>query len=211
MSTRYRGGLPLPRHADARPTNAPPDSRNGGSFTDRVMARVAEEPTPSPGRVFVRSLRRLALRDALAALAAAWRLATEPAAPVTASARASAAAFFLSVVVLVGVGGAFATSGVLGVLGPDDPAPIVAPAASPAISAEPTPPPPSPTPSPTPTPVVTPPPAEPAQTESRDRVKRATPAPTKRDKDQKSKRETPEPKEREDKDERDGEREREDD
>jgi outer membrane biosynthesis protein TonB len=166
------------------------------SFTDRVMARVANEPTPSPGRVFARSLRRLALRDALAALASAWRLAFEPASPVTASARASAAALFLSVVIVVGVGGAFVTSGALAMLGPDVTAPqelgpAAAPTESPVAVIEPTPMPSlAPTPSPTPTATPTPTP-------------RATPRATEPDEragEKREKRETPEPKERDERD-----------
>jgi len=167
-----------------------------GSFTERVMARVAEEPTPSPGRVFARSLRRLAVRDAVAALVTAWRLAFEPASPVATSARASAAALFLSVVIVVGIGGAFITGGALALLGPDgpaprEPAPAAAPTASPAVAIEPT-----PSTPPTPSPIATPPVTE-QEPEERPAGKR-------------EKRETPEPKERE-RDERDEEDEREED
>mgnify|MGYP001814281352 CR=1 FL=1 len=181
-----------------------------GSFTDRVMARVAEEPTPSPGRVFARSLRRFAIRDALGALVAAWRLAFEPASPVATSARASAAALFLSVIIVVGVGGAFVTGGALSLLGPDgaapqDLAPAAAPTESPAVTIEPTPSP-SPTaiatPSPSPTPIATPSATERAPTDPGDRTERETPEPEERKQEKKEKRETPEPKERE-RDERD--------
>ena len=102
MTSRRQGTAPGPGPEHVGPVGGTTRlRRNGspmgpGSFTDRVMARVAEEPTPSPSRVFMRSLRRLAVRDALAALAAAWRLAFEPASPVATSARASAAALFLS-------------------------------------------------------------------------------------------------------------------
>jgi hypothetical protein len=221
MSMRYRGQPPVPGPTPPGPSGAPFPPRAGGSFTDRVMARVAEEPTPSPGRVFVRSLRRLAVRDAFTALATAWRLATEPAAPVAASARASAAALFLSVVVLIGLGGAFVTSGVLGVLGPDGlpPAPAATPAVTVAPTASPTPTPaptPTPTPAPTLTPDVTPAVVEPALTEERfapetsepkerqeeTTEKRETPEPTERAQ-KKEKRETPEPKERDERDEKD--------
>ena len=183
-----------------------------GSFTDRVMARVAEEPTPSPGRVFVRSLRRLAVRDALGALAAAWRLAFEPASPVAASVRASSAALFLSVIIVVGIGGAFVTGGALTLLGPDgeapqELAPAAAPTEAPAATIQPTPSPtptptPSPTPSSSPTPLVTPIVTEQAPSDSEDRAERETPEPDERQEEKEEQRETPEPKERE-KDERD--------
>jgi hypothetical protein len=147
----------------------------------------------------VRSLRRLAIRDAFAALAAAWRLAFEPASPVATSARASAAALFLSVVILVGVGGAVFTSGALTLLGPDGAAPQqLAPAAAPTessvVAIESTPSPePTPTAEPTPTPVPTPIPAPPIfegdRSDGEDGPVRETPEPE-------EKRETPEPKER---------------
>ena len=128
--------------------------RPGGSFADRVMARVAQEPTPSPARVFARSLRRLAMRDALAALTTAWRLAFEPTSSVGTSARASAAALFLGVVLVVGLGGAFAAGGALAFLGSDEPAAQqLAPGASPAETPAPTV---EPTPAPTPTPTLAP-------------------------------------------------------
>ena len=168
--------------------------RGGGSFTDRVMARVAVEPTPAPSRVFVRSLRRLAIRDALAALVAAWRLAFEPASPVTTSARASAAALFLSVIIVVGVGGAFVAGGALSLLGPDGAAPQeLAPAAAPVESPAATI---GPTPSPSPTPIVTRSATERVRTESEDRAQRETPKPQERKQEKREKRETPEPKER---------------
>ena len=183
-----------------------------GSFTERVMARVAEEPTPSPGRVFARSLRRLAVRDAFAALVTAWRLAFEPASPVATSARASAAALFLSVVILFGLGGAFITGGALALMGPDGPAPrelgpAAAPTASPAPAIEPT-----PSTPPTPSPVATPPATEqePEERPAAKKEKRETPEPKEREQEKKEKRETPEPKERE-RDERDEEDEREED
>ena len=184
-----------------------------GSFTDRVMARVAEEPTPSPSRVFVRSLRRLAIRDALAAVAAAWRLAFEPASPVATSARASAAALFLSVILVFGVGGAFATGAALSLLGsngaaPQPLAPGAAPTESPATSVEPTPSPdptliPVATPLPTPTPTATPSVTEQAPGGREEGTERETPEPEERQQEKAEKRETPEPKERDEKDERD--------
>ena len=184
-------------------------SMDRGSFTDRVMARVADEPTPSPGRVFMRSVRRLAIRDALAALAAAWRLAFEPASPVAATARASAAALFLSVIIVVGVGGAFVAGGALSLLGPDgaapqELAPAAAPTASPAVTIE-------PTPSPSPTPSATPSAAQRPRTEPEERTERETPEPEERKQEQNEKRETPEPKERDERDEKDERDEREDD
>ncbi len=130
------------------------------------MARVAEEPTPSPSRVFARSLRRLAFRDAVAAMAAAWRLAFEPEARVGASTRATAAALFLSVVIMFGVGGAVVLSGAVALVGSDgSPAGPIAPGAVsstppvPAVELVPTPsisPTPPPTPVPTPRPQATP-------------------------------------------------------
>jgi hypothetical protein len=188
----------------------------GGSFADRVMARVAQEPTPSPGRVFARSLRRLALRDALAALASAWRLAFEPTSAVATSARASAAAFFLGVVLVVGLGSAFAAGGALAFLGSDDPAtqhlaPGASPVETPAAVIEPSlTPQPSLTPAPSLTPEPTPGPSQVARPSANeqekasgsDRQKRETPEPKERESDKK-KRETPEPKEREREDDKD--------
>ena len=175
-----------------------------GAFTDRVMARVAEESTPSPGRVFMRSLGRLAIRDAFAALAAAWRLAFEPASPVATSARAAAAALFLSVIILVGVGGAFVTGGALSLLGPDGAppeqvAPAAAPTESPAATI-------APTPSPSPTPVATPSVTERAPTDLEKTTERETPEPDEPRQEKQELRETPEPteREREERDEKDG-------
>ena len=194
-----------PRRAGTGPEAATTRLRRDGSFTDRVMARVADEPTPTPVRVFGRSLRRLAMRDALAALVTAWRLAFEPTSPVAASTRASAAALFLSVVVIVGVGGAFVTTGALAYLGSDGPAPqerapAAAPTETPAVATEPTPSPlPTPvaTPSPLPTPVVTPSIPEREESDRAVRTTRETPEPEKRQQDGKVERETPEPRERE--------------
>jgi hypothetical protein len=123
------------------------------------MARVAAEPTPTPARAFLRSLRVLAPRDALAALATAWRLAFEPTGSVTASARAASASLLLAVIVFVGIGGPLAASGLSAILGgPDGPTPqqldVGAPTESPTVSATP-----SPTPSPQPSPSLTPSPS----------------------------------------------------
>ena len=202
MTSGWQPRTPGPGRPPVEPVDPRTRLQRDGSFTDKVMARVAEEPTPSPGRVFVRSLRRLAVRDALLALAAAWRLAFEPASPVAASARASAAALFLSVVIVVGLGGAFVTGGALSVLGPDGAAPPelapgAAPTASPAPTIAPTPSP-APTPPPTPVPTATPSAREQSQGAREDGTKRATPKPA-----QTKKRETPEPKERDEKDEKD--------
>ena len=215
MTSGRQGMTPGPERERGEPvTGATRLQRGGGSFTDRVMARVAVEPTPSPSRAFVRSLRRLAFRDALAALAAAWRLAFEPASPVATSARASAAALFLSVIIVVGLGGAFIAGGALSLLGPDgatpqELAPAAAPTQTPAVTIEPTPSPsPAPITTPSPTPTATPPAAERAQTEPQDRTERETPEPEERSQEKKERRKTPEPKERErdepdEKDERD--------
>jgi outer membrane biosynthesis protein TonB len=167
----------------------PPDS-----FSDRVMARVANEPQPSPGRVFLRSLRHLALRDAVAALLTAWRLAFEPTTSVSAATRASAAALFLSVVIIVGVGSSLLVGSGLAYLGSDGPtSPQLAPGASPAV-AEPSP---SPSPVPTPSPEATPvPTARPSEAAG---VERQQPGPTAEPKQDRQERETPEPKERDDK------------
>jgi len=184
MTMRRQGRNSAPGRPAFGPAGETPRPQQGGSFTDRVMARVAEEPTPSPARAFVRSLRRLAIRDAMAALAMAWRLAFEPISPVATSARASAAALLLSVVVVIGVSGAFAASGALAFLGPDATGPsLPAPAASPAeravvVDRSPAT---EPTPAPRPTAV--------------------TPGPQKAPQAKKTKRETPQPREPE----RDGE------
>jgi hypothetical protein len=219
MTSGDRRRTPGPRDARVGPVDGTTrlqrtgPSWDRGSFTDRVMARVAQEPTPSPGRVFARSLRRLAIRDALAAVASAWRLAFEPATPVATSARASAAALFLGVIVVLGVGGAFLAGGASSLLAPDGTtpqqlAPAAAPTESPAVTPEPTPSPtPTPvaTPSPSPTPAATPTAAEPLQNDREDRATVKTPEPeerTQEKKERKERKETPEPKERE-RDERD--------
>ena len=131
----------------------------------------------------------------------------------------SAAALFLSVVVVVGVGGAFATSGALALFGsdggaPQQLAPAAAPTEAPTVAIEPIPSPVptplaiEPTPSPLPTPVATPFVVERAQSDREEGTKRETPEPKEREQTKKVKRETPEPKERE-RDERDAEAERE--
>jgi hypothetical protein len=208
MTMRHHGGPGQP-HPTGRPLGGPLPPIDRGSFTDRVMARVAAEPTPSPARVFFRSLGHLAVRDALAALLTAWRLAFEPASPVSVGSRASAAALFLSVVIFVGLGGAAVTSGTLALLRSDGPAPVqLAPGASPltapVVVASPSLSPlPSPTPSATPSPSPRPT-AEPASLRQRER---ATPTPTRKpqgtsddakstEKADREKRETPEPEER---------------
>jgi hypothetical protein len=187
----------------------------GGSFADRVMARVAQEPTPSPARVFARSLRRLAIRDALDSLTTAWRLAFEPTSSVATSARASAAALFLGVVLVVGLGGAFAAGGALAFLGSGDPAAQqLAPGASPVATVEPTlTPQPTLTPEPTPRPtqVAKPSGNEQEKASGSDREKRETPEPKERESEKKKKKETPEPKERDEKDEQDEKEEKDDD
>ena len=175
----YRGQPPIPNRPPVpgrRPMPGGPSSPGsrplpGGSFTDRVMSRVAAEPTPSPARVLLRSLRHLALRDALAALLAAWRLTFEPAGSVSPATRASAAGVFLSVILFVGVGSAMVSAGALALLGSDgQPQPMVpaaSPSAVPVVTLAP-----SPSPSATPTPSPTTKPSTKAKPE------RATPKPT---------------------------------
>lgn len=211
--TMRRPGTPDRPYPMGRPPTGARPPFGGGSFTDRVMARVAAEPTPSPARVFFRSLGHLAMRDALAALVTAWRLAFEPASRVSAGSRASAAALFLSVIVFVGLGGAAVTGGALALLGSDGRAPVqLAPGASPSprvdiVEASP-----SMSPQPSRTPLVTPSPA-PTPTPTAEPAaevlsERATPRPTRKpqrdadeaessEREDREKRETPEPKERE--------------
>lgn len=132
-----------PRGRFVYPPAPPPDRRGsrtpfpGGSFSDRVMARVAREPGPTPARAFVRSVGHLALRDAAAALSTAWRLVFRPSGAVSAPTRARAAALVISVILVVGVGAPLLTSGGLAFLAANGPtsqqldagAPAVTPAA----------------------------------------------------------------------------------
>ena len=200
------------------------DSRAGGSFTDRVMSRVAAEPTPSPGRVLLRSLRHLALRDAFAALMAAWRLAFEPTGSVSPATRASAAGVFLSVVLIVGVGSAMVSAGALAFLGSDGqqlPVPAASPSTSPSVVPEASPSPsvaPSPSPSvepsPSPSPSARPTPTPTAKPSAEDERERSTPKPTRKpqrssDDDKDDEREEREKDEKDESDER--EREKDDD
>ncbi|MDQ2964319.1 MAG: hypothetical protein M3R57_00495, partial [Chloroflexota bacterium] len=46
------------------------------AFADRVMAVVAEEPTPTPTRAFVSAVRERSPREAAAAVSTAWHLGT---------------------------------------------------------------------------------------------------------------------------------------
>ena len=198
----------------------PPRSRPlaGGSFTDRVMSRVAVEPTPSPGRVLLRSLRHLALRDAFAALMAAWRLAFEPTGSVSPATRASAAGVFLSVVLIVGVGSAMVSAGALAILGSDGqqlPVPAASPSTSPSVVPEASPSPsPSVEPSPSPSPSARPTPTPTAKPSAEDERERSTPKPTRKpqrssDDDKEDEREEREKDEKDESDER--EREKDDD
>jgi outer membrane biosynthesis protein TonB len=206
MTMRPHYGRPRP---PAGHDQRPADRLLGASFTDRVMARVGDEPTPTPARVLARSLRHLALRDALAALLSAWRLAFEAPESAPRSLRASSAALFLSVIIIVGAGTSLLTSGALTFLGSNGPTPPqldvgAAPTGPPAIESAPTPeatPAPSVEPSPTPQPTVT---KEPRPASEDTAPKTRSPSTREgdderdeRDEDDRKKRETPEPRERE--------------
>lgn len=75
------------------------------ALLDAVMTQVAAGPRPTPARAFAEAARRGHPRDALAALATAWRLATLRSMRVPVRTRVQAAALAL------GVGGAMAMSG----------------------------------------------------------------------------------------------------
>jgi uncharacterized membrane protein YgcG len=113
----------LSRHADARHTPRGPWPAGPGplppqlpSFTERVMARIEEEPRPSAARAFAVSLARLRLGDASAAVRTAWRLAFERTRPVAPRVRFQSLVLVLPLGLLVSAGGAIAATGALRVL-----------------------------------------------------------------------------------------------
>jgi hypothetical protein len=170
------------------------------SFTDRVMAGVANEPRPTPARVFLRSLRHLALRDALASLHTAWRLALGPGQSMPRAARARSAALLLAVVLVVGVATPAAFTSMRALIGPDGPAAVELDAGAPASVPPTTPPTPTPSPTlrptPTPTDFATPPATKPqgdgaASARTRPQPTRAHEADE--ESTSKTKRQTPEP------------------
>ncbi len=91
----------------------PTPGSSASCFADGVMARVAQEPRPTPARVFVRSVLRFRLRDAWAALSTAARLALGPAGPIPTLVRVQSLLLLLVFTVLVSSGGALATAGAI--------------------------------------------------------------------------------------------------
>ena len=123
-----------------------------GTFADRVMAQVSQEPKPTPARVFVRSLLALRPGAAVAALATAWHLAFGHTRAIPSVVRFQSLTLLLVLAVVVGTGGTLATAGALRVIDrPADPTapplPVIVVGPSPALNL-------SPTPSPSPTPDV---------------------------------------------------------
>ncbi|MFL5679859.1 MAG: hypothetical protein ACJ77B_04595 [Chloroflexota bacterium] len=119
-------------------------------FTTRVMAAVAQEPTPRPVAAASRAVAAGRPLGFLAALRDSWRVATTGGRP--ALIRAQALAFVLVAFLTVGGVAGFAGAAALRLLDPDDvppPAPIVAPTPTPPVS-------PTPTPTPTSTPTSSP-------------------------------------------------------
>ena len=74
------------------------------------MAGVAREPVPTPARNFGAALRRGSARDAAAALATAWHLATLVGMRITPRVRMRSMALVLSVAAVLVMGGSLATA-----------------------------------------------------------------------------------------------------
>lgn len=98
---------------------AAPLPRPSADFVDRVMAALHEVPTPTPARAFVGAVAKGTLRDALAALASAWRLAWRPPPWVPLVVRAQALAFLLFFVLATTGAAAGGLVGAARILGPD--------------------------------------------------------------------------------------------
>ncbi|MEA2026957.1 MAG: hypothetical protein U9O18_09740, partial [Chloroflexota bacterium] len=153
-----------------------------GTFADRVMAQVSQEPKPTPARVFVRSLLALRPGAAVATLATAWHLAFGRTRAIPSLVRFQSLTLLLVLAVVVGTGGTLATAGALRVIDrPADPTtpplPVIVVGPSPAPTASPAP---SASPSTSPTPDV-----EIAQEPER-RTEEVLPAPRKRNQAQES-------------------------
>jgi len=176
MSGPYRVPVPPPRGpAHVRPGRV-------GTFADRVMAQVSQEPKPTPARVFLRSLLGLRLSAAMAALATAWHLAFGRTRTIPSLVRIQSLTLLLVLAVVVGTGGTLATAGALRMIDrPTDPTtpplPTIVVGPSPAPSVPPTP---SVSPNPSPTPEV-----EFAQ-QPEERTEEVVPTPRKRNQTQKS-------------------------
>ncbi len=100
-----------PLSRQPRPTMAGPAIRGFAGFSDRVMARVAAEPTPTPARVFLHSALRLRPRDAMATLVTAWHLAFGRSGPIPALVRVQSLVMLLVFTVVVSTGGTLAAAG----------------------------------------------------------------------------------------------------
>ncbi len=85
-------------------------------FIDRVMAQVAQEPRPTPARVFVGSVAHLRFRDAWSALATAGHLAFGRTGHIPALVRAQSLLLVLAFSVVVGSGGTLAAAGAIRVI-----------------------------------------------------------------------------------------------
>ena len=138
------------------------------AFADRVMAALADEPSPVPARAAGRAIRRGSIAALAASIRDAWRVTVRPGFPAVIRAQALA---IVLVVVALGAGSASAAAGALGLF--DEQA---APSPQPSIETSPAPsvvPSPSPDASPTPVPSATP--SEPPETETPEATETAEP------------------------------------
>ena len=77
-------------------------------FPQRVMVQVTREPTPTPARVFLRSIAGLRMADSLATLRTAWHLAFDRAVRVPVFLRVQSLAVLLIAALVTTGGGALA-------------------------------------------------------------------------------------------------------
>ncbi|MEO6350959.1 MAG: hypothetical protein ABIP53_09945, partial [Candidatus Limnocylindrales bacterium] len=84
------------------------DSR---AFSDRVMAAVATEPTPTVTGAFRRAVAQLDVRAARSAVATAWHLATFSGAPIRRPLRIRSAVFLAGVMFMLAIGTTLAAAG----------------------------------------------------------------------------------------------------
>src|SRR5690349_124103 len=89
------------------------DAPMSSSFADRVMAAVADEPSPAPARATGRAIRRASLAALAVSIRDAWRVVVGRGFPVLIRAQALA---IVLVIVALGAGTATATAGALGLL-----------------------------------------------------------------------------------------------
>jgi hypothetical protein len=75
-----------------------------GEFSDRIMAAIARESTPTPARAFVSAVRARSADDAVSALWVAWHLATVRRWWIAPGVRARSIALVMAVVCALGTG-----------------------------------------------------------------------------------------------------------